>query len=205
MYTPRFNRMEADADIRALVGAVGSAQVITAGPDGFPLATLLPVIWRDSTVIAHMARANRHWRHIGADEPTLLVVEGAQAYVSPRWYEEKATTGRVVPTWNYSAVQLRGTATVHTDPTWLRGVVEELTDVHEAMADEPWAVADAPPEYIDDELQGIVGIEIAVSQVWGKAKLSQNRSEADRAAVIAGLREQPGGGAEVARAMSLLD
>ncbi|TPG17300.1 FMN-binding negative transcriptional regulator [Pedococcus bigeumensis] len=187
MYVPHFNAMTDDAEIRRLVAEIGSAQLITVGADGFPLATLLPVIWRDDTVIAHMARANQHWKAIGADRPVLLVVTGPQAYISPNWYASKAEHGKVVPTWNYSVVQLSGRATVHDDPHWVRGAVDELGDRHEGHRDEPWRSSDAPDKYIQGQLRAIVGVEISVERVEAKAKFSQNRSGEDRAGVVTGL------------------
>jgi len=188
-----------------MVAAIGSAQVITVGRDGYPMATLLPVVWRENVVIAHMARANPHWRQIGDDAPVLLVCGGPQAYISPSWYAAKAEHGRVVPTWNYSAVHLTGTVRVHEDPAWLREAVTELVERHEGGREVPWAVTDAPGPYIAGQLRGIVGLEVRVTRVEGKAKLSQNRSEADRRGVIDGLRrERAEGAGAVADAMSAL-
>src|SRR5690348_4128463 len=106
MYVPRPNVIDDETEVRALVAAVAAAELITTGPDGYPLATLLPIIWREDIVIAHMARANRHWQHIAPDSPVLIVCDGPDAYISPSWYPAKAEHGRVVPTWNYSSVHL---------------------------------------------------------------------------------------------------
>ena len=190
MYVPHFNAMTDDAEIRRMVAEIGAAQLVTVGDDGVPMATLLPVVWRGGTVIAHMARANTHWRSIGENEPTLLVVSGPQAYISPSWYATKAEHGKVVPTWNYSAVHLTGRARIHEDGEWLRGAVEELVQQHEAHREHPWSTADAPDRYISGQLRAIVGIQIEVQRVEAKAKLSQNRSEADRAGVVEGLRRE---------------
>ena len=203
MYVPRFNQLDDEAELRRLVAETRVAWLVTAGADGMPQATLLPVIWRGDTVIAHFARANRHWRGIANGSPALLIVTGPDAYVHPGWYASKAEHGKVVPTWNYSAVQLSGTVTVHDDPEWLRAAVTELTDAHESERADRWQVTDAPPDFIDLQLSGIVGIELAVDRVEGKAKLSQNRSAADRRGVIAGLEAEPfPGAAAVASAMS---
>ena len=139
-------------------------------------------------MIAHFANANPHWREIGPDTPALVIVGGSEAYVSPTWYAAKAEHGKVVPTWNYSAVHLAGLARVHHDPDWLRMAVEELTDEHEGRREQPWQVSDASSSYIDGQLRGIVGVEVTLTRVEGKAKLSQNRSQADRAGVVTGLR-----------------
>ena len=196
MYVPHFNALSDDAAIRSMVTDIGSAQLITVGADGYPLATLLPVIWRGDTVIAHLARANQHWKSIGTDEPVLLVVTGPQAYISPTWYASKAEHGKVVPTWNYSVVQISGRATVHDDPEWVRGAVDELVERHEGHRPDPWRSTDAPEKYLHGQLRAIVGVEVAVERVEAKAKFSQNRSDEDRAGVVQGLLRE--GSAEAA-------
>lgn len=187
MYVPRANAVDDDSEIRAMVTALGSAELVTTGADGYPRASLLPVLWTGDTVIAHLARANPHWREIGEATPALLVCTGPQAYISPSWYAAKAEHGRVVPTWNYSTVHLTGTARIHDDVEWVRGVVTSLTDHHEGRREQPWAVTDAPARFVDGQLRAIVGVEFTVERVEAKAKLSQNRSDADQAGVIAGL------------------
>jgi transcriptional regulator len=202
MYIPSFNRIDDDGEIRRFVTAARSAEFVTVHPDGVPVATLLPIMWEGDVVLAHMAKANPQWKSIAPGSPALLISSGPQAYVSPSWYAAKAEHGRVVPTWNYSAVHLSGTVRVHEDREWLRDVVTRLTGVHEDVRSEPWHVSDAPERYIDGQLGGIVGLEIAVTRVEGKAKLSQNRSEADRRGVIKGLlEEQDYEAAKVAAAM----
>ena len=195
MYVPHVNAWDDEPAIRRMVAEVGSAQLVTTGADGYPLATLLPVVWRGDTVIAHFARANEHWKAIGADQPALLVVTGPQAYISPTWYAAKAEHGRVVPTWNYSVVQLTGRATVHDDVEWLQDALDELVEHHEGHREPPWHRTDAPERYIQGQMRAIVGLELAVERVEAKAKLSQNRSDADRAGVIAGLAAEESGDA----------
>ena len=190
MYVPHFNAMTDEPAIRQMVAEVGSAQLVTVGADGYPLATLLPVMWNGDTVIAHMARANSHWKSIRADAPVLLVVTGPQAYISPTWYASKGEHGKVVPTWNYSVVQLSGRATVHDDADWVHGAVDELVEHHEGHRQSPWRSTDAPERYIKGQLRAIVGVEIAVERVEAKAKFSQNRSDVDRAGVVAGLLQE---------------
>ncbi|MDP9868069.1 MULTISPECIES: FMN-binding negative transcriptional regulator [Streptosporangium] len=193
MYVPHFNAMDDLDEVRALVTSVGSAELITVGDDGYPLATLLPVIWDEDRLVFHMARANPQWRSIQAHAPALAVVTGPQAYISAAWYASKAEHGRTVPTWNYSAVHFTGRLRVHQDADWLLEAVTRLTDRHEQRRDRPWAVGDAPEQYIDRQLRAIVGIEFAIERIEGKAKLSQNRSDADYAGVIEGLRREGGG------------
>lgn len=190
MYVPPFNAMDVESEQRAFVADIGSAQLITTGADGYPQATLLPIIWIGDRVIAHLARANPHAHDIGPNTPALFVCQGHQAYISPSWYATKAENGRVVPTWNYSAVELRGTVTLFDDADELRNAVTLLTGRHEGGREHPWAVADAPEQYIEGQLRGIVGLEMRIESVAGKAKLSQNRSLADREGVIAGLQAE---------------
>jgi transcriptional regulator len=191
MYVPRFNVMDAD-EVRPFVAAAGSAELITVGDDGFPLATRLPVLWSEDRLIFHMALANPHWRSIEEGAPALAVVTGPEAYISPSWYATKAEHGRVVPTWNYSAVHFTGRVTVRRTPEWLKEAVTSLTDHHEGRREEPWSVTDAPESYVAQQLKAVVGIEFSVTAVEAKAKRSQNRSAEDRAGVIAGLLAEPG-------------
>lgn len=193
MYVPPFNRMP-DDELRPLVEAVGAAELVTVGAEGYPVATRLPVIWSGDRLVFHMAIANPQWRSIADGSPALAIVGGAEAYISPSWYAAKAEHGRVVPTWNYSAIHVTGRATVRREPEWLAAAVTELTDLHEGRRDEAWQVADAPPSYIEQMLKAIVGIELTIEAVEAKAKRSQNRSDADRAGVIDGLRAEPARG-----------
>ncbi|CUR61875.1 Transcription antitermination factor NusB [metagenome] len=186
LYVPRFNVMDAD-DVRPFVGAVATAQLVTVGADGTPDATFLPVLWEDDRLVGHLARANPHWRRIVDGSPALAIVTGPDTYVSPSWYAAKAEHGKVVPTWNYSVVHLRGRVAVHDDADWVRGLVTRLTDRHEADRAEPWAVSDAPADYVTKNLRPIVGVELLVESVEAKAKLSQNRSDDDRQGVARGL------------------
>ena len=186
LYVPRFNVMEPD-DVRPFVQAVATAQLVTVGDDGLPDATFLPVLWEADRLVGHLARANAHWRRIVSGSPALAIVTGPDTYVSPSWYATKAEHGKVVPTWNYSVVHLRGRIVVHDDPDWVRALVTRLTDRHEQPRDEPWQVTDAPSDYIAKNLRPIVGVELLVESVEAKAKLSQNRSDEDRAGVVGGL------------------
>lgn len=205
MYVPPLHAVDDEAQLRAMVAAFGAAELVTVGEDGYPLATLLPLIWEGDRVVLHMARANEHWRAITPDSPALLVCGGPQAYVSPSWYASKREHGRVVPTWNYSSVHLSGRVQVYDDPAWLLDAVTRLTDRHEEHRDDRWRVTDAPESFVAGQLRGIVGLEVRVERVEGKRKLSQNRSEADRRGVVAGLRaESPTGTHPVADAMEPL-
>ena len=195
MYVPHHFEMP---DVAGFLAAHPAALLVTSGADGYPQATLMPYLLDGDRVLMHMARANDHWRHVSSDSPALAVVQGPQAYVSPSWYASKARHGRVVPTWNYSAVHLSGRVTVRDDVEWLRQLVTRLTDLHEQDRPEPWAVTDAPARYVDGQLRAIVGIELVVEKVEAKAKLSQNRDAEDRAGVLSGLQASA---PEVAAAM----
>jgi transcriptional regulator len=202
MYVPSFNRVDDAAEIRRMVSEMRSAQFVTVDPHGSPVATLLPILWQGDVVVAHMARANPQWKNLEPGSPALLICSGPEAYISPSWYAAKTEHGRVVPTWNYSAVHLSGTVRVVHDVEWLRDAVTRLTAAHESGRDKPWQPTDAPAAYIDGQLRGIVGLEITVTGVEAKAKLSQNRSADDRRGVIAALEAEDDSGArQVAQAM----
>ena len=129
---------------------------------------------------AHVARANPLWQRCPTGTQVMVVFRGAQAYISPSWYPSKHEAHRQVPTWNYEAVHVHGTLTVRDDERFVRGLVARLTRRHEATEPQPWKMGDAPPDYIDSMLRNIVGIEIAVTTMTGKSKLSQNKDERDR-------------------------
>ena len=219
MYIPRHFGLEDRAQISEFVAAAGAADLVTF--DGAELtATLLPVIWdQDDTashtsgngnsegagygrLLGHIALANRQWETAHPGVPALAIVHGPQAYISPDWYASKREHGRVVPTWNYITVHFTGPVTFHRDPEWLRALVTRLTTKYEHLRARPWQPSDAPPAFIDGQLRGIVGVEMTVTRVEAKAKLSQNRGAADRAGAIEGLRgEDDPGSAEIADLM----
>lgn len=140
------------------------------------------------TLRAHVARANPVWREADRQsiEP-LVVFHGPRYYVTPSWYPSKAATGQVVPTYNYVVVHAYGRLRAIEDRDWLAGLVDRLTRRHEASLPTPWQVTDAPPDYIDKMLAAIVGLELTITRLVGKWKLSQNRSATDRAGVVQGL------------------
>ena len=133
LYAPAANVLDLDG-ARRLVDEVAVAQLVTVAADGSPDATFLPVSWRESTLVGHLALANRHHRRIVGGSVALAVIMGPDAYVSPSAYPSKAEHGKVVPTWNYSMVQIRGVVRVIRDVEWLRTLVTELTGAHEADA-----------------------------------------------------------------------
>ena len=167
--------------------------LVTAGPEG-PMASPLPFLRREAegrpVLAAHMARANPHVAALAEGMDALVIFQGADAYVTPGWYPSKAEAGKVVPTWNYAVVHARGSLVVRDDPAWLRAFLETLTDRHESGRAVPWKVGDAPEDFIQAQLRAIVGIEIPLTALVGKWKMSQNRPPADRAGVIRGLQER---------------
>jgi transcriptional regulator len=141
---------------------------------------------------AHVARANPLWSSARDDVDSLVVFQGPHGYVSPAWYPSKAEHGKAVPTWNYLMVQGRGRLRAIDDKEWLRAFVTRLTDRHEGGRAEPWAVSDAPSDYVETMLGAIVGIEVVLSSLIGKWKVSQNRPAADRAGVVEGVLRESG-------------
>ena len=193
MYQPPAFREDRPEIQHALIRRHPLGLLITAGPAGL-LANLFPFLLdaeaaEKGTLRVHMARANPQWREFEAIEECLVVFQGPQDYVTPSWYATKRETGKVVPTWNYATVHARGRPRVMNDDAWLRRQIEDLTASREAQRAEPWAVSDAPDEFVAMQMRAIVGIEIPIARIEGKWKMSQNRPEADRAGVIAGFRE----------------
>ncbi len=140
----------------------------------------------------HMARANPQWKELAAGAECLVVFHGAQAYITPSWYATKAETHKVVPTWNFVAVHVWGTPQIHDDPSWVRAQIGALTDAQEKARVQPWRVEDAPADFIAAQMRAIVGVEIAISRIEGKWKVSQNRTPADRQGVATGLANEQG-------------
>jgi len=188
MYLPRqFTEHSTEAAV-AMVRVAGFGHLVVTAPDGLA-STPIPFLIADdgSCVRAHVARPNAIWKL--APCSALLVVPISDAYISPGWYPSKAEHGKVVPTWNYEVVHLHGRLVAHDDAAWTATMVGDLTDVNEAGMPTPWSVDDAPADYTDQLIGGIVGIELAVVRVEAKRKLSQNKSDADRDGAIAGLAE----------------
>lgn len=191
MYQPdqhHEDRLEVQHD---LIDAHPFGLLISTGAEGL-LANGLPFLLQRQEPLgqlqAHIARANPQWRGLQGAE-VLVVFQGPQTYISPGFYQTKVETGKVVPTWNYAMVQVRGTVRVLEDQGWLGTQITTLTDRLEAALPEPWEVSDAPRPYIEAQMRGIVGIEIDIRQIEGKWKVSQNRPEADRIGVAHGLAE----------------
>jgi transcriptional regulator len=189
MYVPK--HFAADDDVvRDLLVNHGAGNLITNTADGL-IATMLPFIYdpavgEHGALLGHVARNNEQWKASVLGE-ALAIVTGPDAYISPSAYAAKAEHGRVVPTWNYVTAHVYGRLVVHDDPVWLENLVRRLTVKHEAGFEEQWSVDDAPAAYIAGQLRAIVGLELAITRIEAKAKLSQNRSEADVDGVVASL------------------
>jgi transcriptional regulator len=139
------------------------------------------------TLACHVPRANPIWRELSRSVPSVVVFQGPNAYISPSWYPSKHAHGKAVPTWNFVAVHAHGMPVVIDDKRWLLAHLNAITDAHEATQTLPWRVADAPADYLDKMLEQLVGVELPIDKLVGKWKLSQNRPEADRLGVVAGL------------------
>ncbi|MBN7775967.1 MULTISPECIES: FMN-binding negative transcriptional regulator [Nitratireductor] len=190
MYCPPAFRVEELASLHGLMRAARLANVVTFGANGLH-ASPLPLFLDETegpfgTLYGHFARANAQWKDTPLSD-ALAIFMGPDAYVSPSWYASKKEHGKVVPTWNYSAVHARGPIEFFDDEARLRDVVERLTNLHEAERPEVWSVSDAPAPFLRGQLRGIIGLRLPITGLEGKNKMSQNRSAADRAGVAEGM------------------
>ena|SRR5690348_4624794 len=189
MYVPAAFAMSHD-DVHRLLSAHGAADLVTSTAEGL-LATMLPFVFdpdagEHGALLGHVARNNPQWREAPAGE-ALVIVRGPDAYVSPSWYASKSEHGRVVPTWNYVTAHVYGRLVVHDDTQWVEALVRRLTEQREAALPHPWSVDDAPAAFVAGQLRAIVGLELQITRIEAKAKLSQNRPAADVDGVVAGL------------------
>ena len=189
MYVPAHFAAD-DAVVRDLLANHGAADLVTATADGLQ-ATFLPFLFDPSVgergaLLGHLARNNDHWRAEPVGE-AMVIVRGPDAYVSPGWYPSKAEHGRVVPTWNYVTAHVHGRLVVHDDAGFVQDVVRRLTAKHEAGLAAPWSPDDAPPAFFAGQLKAIVGVELVISRIEAKVKMSQNRPPADVEGVIEAL------------------
>src|SRR5690606_9042408 len=187
MYRPTAFRQDDPATLHAQIEACGLALLTSAGAQGLQ-ASHLPLLLEPGegefgTLYGHFARANPQWRELAAGAEVLAVFSGPDAYIHPGWYPAKAEHGKVVPTWNYIAVHAWGQAEVFDDAARLRSLVARLSEQHEQGRAQPWALSDAPDDYIESMLRAIVGFALPIRRLEGKWKLGQNRSGADQAGV----------------------
>lgn len=195
MYLPPYHRFTDSDAMASLIDAHPLGAWVCHG-GGELVANHIPFVLDRSrgahgTLIGHVARGNGIWRVLSPSTPSVVMFRGAQAYVTPSWYPGKAEHAQVVPTWDYVVVHVHGVARAVEDKAWMLDMLERLTHAQESGRGSPWRVSDAPADYIDRLLRAIVGIEIPVSRLEGKLKLSQDEALADRLGTVDGLRAQP--------------
>jgi transcriptional regulator len=196
MYLPKDFREDDVPALHEAIRAIALGTLVTLGPDGME-ASHVPMLVDPEpqpfgTLRGHLARANPQWRRLAAGTQALAIFLGPEAYITPAWYATKRANGKVVPTWNYVAIHAYGTLRTIDDAEWLRGLVTRLTETHEKDRAQPWAVSDAPGDYITGMLKAIVGFELPIARLEGKWKMSQNRPAEDRAGVVEGLKSEGG-------------
>ncbi|OGA00418.1 MAG: transcriptional regulator [Betaproteobacteria bacterium RIFCSPLOWO2_02_FULL_62_17] len=194
MYVPKYFEESDTAVLHALIQSHPLGAWVTQG-NGELTVNHIPFLVDPSrgangTLMGHVARANDVWQSYSKDILSVVVFQGPQAYITPSWYPSKRAHGKAVPTWNYAVVHAHGMPNAIEDREWLLRHVSQLTDMQESQQAVPWKVSDAPPDYIDTMLRSIVGIEMPISSLAGKWKLSQNRPPADKPGIIAGLLER---------------
>jgi transcriptional regulator len=193
MYIPRHNEEKRVSVIQALMVAHPLATLVTLGAQGL-FASHIPMVLEDDgsefgLLRGHISRANTQWRDFSPTVDALAIFAGHQHYVTPTWYSENGEHAKQVPTWNYAVVHAYAPLKVIEDAQWLRAHVSKLTSIHEAPFPVPWKVSDAPEEFIQSQLKGIVGLELSIRRLEGKWKVSQNRTERERQGVMEGLTE----------------
>jgi len=200
MYVPTLFAETRPEELRALIRAHPLGMLVASTDTGLE-ACHVPFLWDESrgSLVCHVARANPFWQQVAEGAEVLVVFRGAHGYISPSWYPSKAETHRHVPTWNYEVVHVHGRLHVRDEERFVRGVVAALTREHEASLPEPWRMGDAPADYLAENLAQIVGLEIEVTRLEGKRKLSQNREPRDFDSVIRAL--EANGQLELAMAM----
>jgi transcriptional regulator len=193
MYVPKANRETRIPVMHDLIAAHPFGLLVTVGASGL-MASHIPIVLKQSgsefgTLQAHIARANEQWSDLVPSIDALAIFAGPHHYISASWYPGAKEDGAVVPTWNYVVVHAHGPLRVIEDPEWLRAHLVRLADIHESGSVNPWKVSDAPPEFISEQMGGIVGLEMPIRRLEGKWKVSQNKNERDRNAVLEGLAD----------------
>lgn len=195
MYVPRAFAVDDIKILHQQMQASPLPVLVTHASQGL-LASHVPMLLNSDegpcgTLYGHLARANPHWQDLAQGTEALVIFAGEQAYISPTFYPGKADHGKAVPTWNYLAVHAYGMAEVFDDAERLLALVSRLSDRQEANRPAPWAVSDAPADYVDSMLKAIVGFRLPITRLQGKRKLSQNRDARDQAGVRQGLLANP--------------
>ena len=191
MYIPRHNQETRIEVLHELIESEPLAALVTMSSKGLCASHVPMVLERGESgfgiLRGHVALPNEQWRTFDASVEALAIFAGPQHYITPSWYPEKLEHGRVVPTWNYVVVHAYGLLQVHEDPDWLLPHLEQLVAQSEADAPSPWKISDAPTDFIRSQMKGIVGLELPITRLEGKWKVSQNRSARDKRGVIEGL------------------
>ena len=205
MYIPKAFEETRIPILHELIRSQPFSSLVTLGGSGL-VASHIPLVLEDrpgslGLLKGHLSRANPQWRDFSPDVPALAIFAGPQHYITPSWYPEKLSSGKVVPTWNYVVVHAYGHLRLVEDTDWLLDHLKTLTGIHESPFAEPWKITDAPADYIQSLSKGIIGIELSIDRLEGKWKLSQNRSETDRRGVVEGLDQL---GTEASDAMKSL-
>ncbi len=203
MYRPTHFKEERIGVLHGAIRSAGPATLVSMTPDGL-FASHAPLLLDSEpapygTLIGHLAKANPHVRLADPAVQTLVILQGPNGYITPSYYAAKQEHGKVVPTWNYVAIHAYGRLVAFDDPALLLDVVTRLTDRHESLRAAPWAVSDAPGDFVQGMLRGIVGIRLPIARLEGKVKMSQNRPAADQIGVVDGLRLD--GQADIAEAV----
>jgi transcriptional regulator len=193
MYNPPHFQEQRPEVLHQLIREHSLAALVTLGTEGL-IANHVPLILDPAagelgTLRGHLSRMNPQWRDSLPDVQALAIFQGPAAYITPSWYPSKDAGGKVVPTYNYMVVHVHGPLQTYDDPRLLERNVRDLTELHEARFAQPWSVDDAPADYVQGMLKGIVGIEIPIARLEGKWKLSQNRPPEDRQGAVDGLRQ----------------
>jgi len=209
MYAPKIFREEQTSVLLSTIAAIGAVSLVTTTDEGL-VSTFAPVLVDgdddNPVLVGHISRSNPQWRTADTSQPALAIAVGANGYVSPNWYPSKHDDPRVVPTWNYLQVQARGRIEFLESRVDCLKIVGALTDLHESHMDNGWSVDDAPPDFIDSKLTGIVGFYLHVDGLEGSSKLSQNQTEPDRSGVLDALSSDPSAASQsLARAMQHRD
>jgi transcriptional regulator len=191
MYIPRHNEEKRVSVMQALIISQPLGTLVTLGPSGLFASHIPMILEADGSEFGvlkgHISRANPQWRDLVPTVDALAIFTGHQHYITPTWYPGTKEHGKEVPTWNYVVVHAYGPLNIIQDEHWLLTNVEKLTNIHEAASPSPWKVSDAPQDFIKSQLKGIIGLELPVQRLEGKWKVSQNRTERDRAGVVDGL------------------
>jgi transcriptional regulator len=195
MYVPPLFAEDRPEELQAIMRSSSLPVLVSQVKDGDAvrmMATHLPLMLEGQCLVGHIARANKQWQLLDSTTESLAIFSGVDGYVSPSYYATKQETGKVVPTWNYEAVHAYGRLEVIQDPDKILEVVTRLTNKYEGLREKPWQVSDAPGDYVAAQLKGIVALVLHITRLIGVRKLSQNKTPADRAGVIAGeTRDNP--------------